>query len=758
MSVWNELINSKSRNKIAELYQKHNVHIEIRAIFADWFEGQNWEFNCEENIPQANDLLMQLFSLISSYASQAKDIITQIRFSEYKKNFENAFSGKPSFFVKTIQYLMREERNMIQAERNINLPPIQLLECGSASAVVENPDQFLHKLDSSIIDLERLVKESRNNQEDFILLYSKFKIIEGHLAQLDQPNGQMVHAKLKAQEDKKEIESTLTSKGQWLSSARRNILERLKELVVMVQAMVTFLQEELAGWRAMQQKSLSGALKPDPLDEIQKWFQITTDIMWKAAHVNTQFRCLEEQLLLSNSLLQSIDQISNEFEKGFSNLVQWSFLVDKQPKQVLKTQTKFQASVRLLIGSKLNQMSLPEVTVSILSEKQCKELLSGKNLADIGTCGEILNDKCVMELDKETSTLHAEFKNLQLKKIKRQDRKGQESVLEAKSALVFSAKLNLCDGVVLDIRCMTAPVVVVVHGNQGPNSEATIIWDNMFSVPNRVPFEVPEEVSWKEMAVALNARWIQTAEYELHSNHLLYLRDRIFSNITSDKNIISEDSMIPWTLFNKEPLKGRSFTFWEWFHGSLEVVRKHLKEHWKDQCLEFMTRQLAHKNLLEKQPGTFIIRFSDGELGAITIAWRCEVNGKPEVWYLQPWSSKDLTIRSLADRIFDLPELTHLYPDIPKEQAFGGFQTKEVERETDSSGYVTSGIVARIIHHIPTNQNAISPQSYDFNYSPSDLPNSSSSFSPFSQRYEDQDMNFDVPSDYNSNLDLFIKT
>lgn len=30
---------------------------------------------------------------------------------------------------------------------------------------------------------------------------------------------------------------------------------------------------------------------------------------------------------------------------------------------------------------------------------------------------------------------------------------------------------------------MSVPVVVVVHGNQGPNSEATIVWDNMFSLP-----------------------------------------------------------------------------------------------------------------------------------------------------------------------------------------------------------------------------------------------------------------------------------
>ena len=40
-----------------------------------------------------------------------------------------------------------------------------------------------------------------------------------------------------------------------------------------------------------------------------------------------------------------------------------------------------------------------------------------------------------------------------------------------------------------------------------------------------------------------------------------------------------------------------------------------------------MTRQQAKKILLDKSPGTFLIRFSDGEVGAITIAWRCEVNG-----------------------------------------------------------------------------------------------------------------------------------
>ena len=54
-----------------------------------------------------------------------------------------------------------------------------------------------------------------------------------------------------------------------------------------------------------------------------------------------------------------------------------------------------------------------------------------------------------------------------------------------------------------------------------------------------------------------------------------------------------------------------------------------------------------------------------------------QFEGRKEIWYLQPWSSRDFAIRGLADRIFDIPELTHLYPDIPKEQAFGRFRSME---------------------------------------------------------------------------------
>lgn len=34
--------------------------------------------------------------------------------------------------------------------------------------------------------------------------------------------------------------------------------------------------------------------------------------------------------------------------------------------------------------------------------------------------------------------------------------------------------------------------------------------------------------------------------------------------------------------FQQENLPGRNYTFWQWFDGVMEVLKKHLKPHWND--------------------------------------------------------------------------------------------------------------------------------------------------------------------------------
>jgi len=62
---------------------------------------------------------------------------------------------------------------------------------------------------------------------------------------------------------------------------------------------------------------------------------------------------------------------------------------------------------------------------------------------------------------------------------------------------------------------------------------------------------------------------------------------------------------------------------------------------------------------------------------------------------LQPFTRKDLMIRSLADRIHDCPQMNNLYPNIPKDQAFGKYYSSPPETVPRGSrnGYVPHHLV-----------------------------------------------------------------
>lgn len=70
----------------------------------------------------------------------------------------------------------------------------------------------------------------------------------------------------------------------------------------------------------------------------------------------------------------------NFFSFALCVFIHSTFIIEKQPPQVLKTQTKFAATVRLLVGGKLNvHMNPPQVKATIISEQQAKALLKNEN-------------------------------------------------------------------------------------------------------------------------------------------------------------------------------------------------------------------------------------------------------------------------------------------------------------------------------------------------------------------------------------------
>nr|XP_058936796.1 signal transducer and activator of transcription 6 isoform X3 [Kogia breviceps] len=386
------------------------------------------------------------------------------------------------------------------------------------------------------------------------------------------------------------------------------------------------------------------------------------------------------------------------FEESLAPLQESSFLVEKQPPQVLKTQTKFQAGVRFLLG--LRFLAAPAkplmVRADMVTEKQARELSMPQGPgAGAESTGEIINNTVPLENSLPGNCCSALFKNLLLKKIKRCERKGTESVTEEKCAVLFSTSFTLSTNKLpIQLQALSLPLVVIVHGNQDNNAKATILWDNAFSEMDRVPFVVAERVPWEKMCETLNLKFMAEVGTNrgLLPEHFLFLAQKIFTDNSLSMEAFQHRS-VSWSQFNKEILLGRGFTFWQWFDGVLDLTKRCLRSYWSDRLIiGFISKQYVTSLLLNEPDGTFLLRFSDSEIGGITIAHVIRgQDGSPQIENIQPFSAKDLSIRSLGDRIRDLAQLKNLYPKKPKDEAFRSHYKPE-QLGKDGRGYVPATI------------------------------------------------------------------
>ncbi|KAI5636789.1 STAT protein, DNA binding domain-containing protein [Phthorimaea operculella] len=456
------------------------------------------------------------------------------------------------------------------------------------------------------------------------------------------------------------------------------------------------LDEELIKWKREQQLSGNGVPMQSNLNTIQEWCELLADLIWTSRQqVNNVARINSKTVveLRQPHLAEMLDDLSKQVTSLLSTLVTSTFVIEKQPPQVMKTNTRFTATVRLLVGGQLNvYMTPPRVSVVIISEQQAQLLLKsegGRSKQPI-ECGDILNNTGSMEYQPTSRQLSVSFRNMQLRKIKRAEKKGTESVMDEKLTLLFQSEFNVGGGeLVFQVWTLSLPVVVIVHGNQEPHGWATVTWDNAFSPQGRVPFQVPDKVTWGLLAETLRIKFLSQTGGDLTEDNVRFLAEKIFSRTSLPLNPLELNAMtVSWTQFCKDALPDRNFTFWEWFYMVVKVTRDFLRQLWCDRLIMgFIQKKQAEEMLAKCSPGTFILRFSDSELGGITIAWTGEGN---EVFSLQPFTSRDLTLRSLADRVLDLQQLQFLYPNISKDDVFGKYYTKPEGNEVFSLQPFTS--------------------------------------------------------------------
>ncbi|XP_064408538.1 signal transducer and transcription activator 6 isoform X2 [Latimeria chalumnae] len=680
MALWSAVqkLKTEHHEDLKRMYRLP-LPVELRHYLASWIEEQPWEFiNPSDTFSEAlaRSLLSNLVSQIRNLAAHfsAKPEIYS-NFLHYAKEIEMAYQSEP---FKLIHFY----KSVLQNEKAIVTNKLHSL-----------PVAIQHKQEDveCQVKLKLLGQKTTQVQAVQKALLEKYENLKQNRQQYGQllnpgPSGFSLGSSLDMPGNGSLLETNFGPLQLEISNKKEQWTLAVKELVNDLEAVQCLLLRKIQSWKRQQQLAGNGAQFDESCTSLQEGCEMLVE-------VNFLINSMVLQACGGDLAMEPFGCLREKLRSLLGTLVQSTFLVEKQPPQVLKTQAKFQTSVRFLLGCKLLNTSQqpPTVKAMVITETQARSLSQPNHVVNESS-GDIMNNVSQLENNVTSKTCTATFKNASLKKIKRSDRKGSESVTEEKCAILFSTEITvMANNTSYRLQVMSLPIVVIVHGSQDNNATATVLWDNAFSEIDRIPFVVPERVSWHQMCETLNMKFMMEVQTQrgLIKEHFIFLAQKMFA----DNSLNIEDFQnrhVSWAQFNKEPLPGRGFTFWQWFDGVLDLTKKYLKSYWSEGLIiGFISKQYVSNLLTSKCDGTFLLRFSDSEIGGITIAYITKGTEKGIINNIQPFTTKDLHIRSLGDRIRDLCQLHYLYPAQPKDAAFHKYYTRE---QRGKDGYINSRI------------------------------------------------------------------
>lgn len=434
------------------------------------------------------------------------------------------------------------------------------------------------------------------NEKDFLKFHNFYEVI--HMKGVD---GNIFH--------------NIMSQINLLNEVLLQNVEKIIELLVRIFTLVK--QNYLNPWKDKQRYVLNSTQQTNPivLDIIQGWFENIAIVCWNTherlkKYINI---CAIMQLDKQNNFIT----INENVEQLLTNLITNSFIIEKQPPQVLKVQTKFQSSVRLLIGNfsifKAEDVK-SKVEILFVNEEQA-QYIHQTNDVNIKSCGIISNNTGFMFYNNANKILNAAFKNVQL--TKRPEKASTESVMEEKYALCYKSSVSINNGELnISVWTLSMPVVVIVHGNQELQAWATILWENSISRYND-GLATQANVPWYHLSSALNMKFSSSMGSNGHyltPENISFLQFKAFGRHLLNQN----DLLITWQQFSKNPMYNQTFSFWDWFYNTMKLTRDYLRGLWNDgYIIGFIDKPTTEAYLLKCNQGTFLIRFSDSVLGNV---------------------------------------------------------------------------------------------------------------------------------------------
>ncbi|KAM4668027.1 signal transducer and activator of transcription 1-alpha/beta isoform 11-T12 [Amazona ochrocephala] len=709
MAQWYQLqqLDSKFLEQVHQLYDD-SFPMEIRQYLAQWLENQDWE-HAANNVSFATVLFHDLLSQLDD------------QFSRFL--IENNF---------LLQHNIRKSKRNLQME----VGSIQNTVIGMLDKQKEL-DAEVKGVKNHVIDVEQDIKTLEDMQDEYDF---KCKTLQNREHESNSTS----------QEEYKKEQMHLNKMFLSLDLKRKEVVNKIVQLLNATEHTQTALiNEELVEWKRRQQTACIGGPPNACLDQLQNWFTIVAESLQQVRQQLKKLEELEQKFTYDPDPITKNKQVLQDRTHSlFKQLIQSSFVVERQPCMpthpqrplVLKTGVQFTVKLRLLV--KLQELNY-NLKVKVLFDKDVSEKNSVKGFRKFNILG---TSTKVMNMEESTNgSLAAEFRHLQLKEQKNAGSRTNEGPLIVTEELhSLSFETQLCQpGLVIDLETTSLPIVVISNVSQLPSGWASILWFNMLSTdPKNLSFFLnPPYAKWSKLSEVLSWQFSSVTKRGLNADQLSMLGEKLLGPTSGG----SHDCLIPWTRFCKENINDKNFPFWLWIEGILELIKKHLLCLWNDGCIMgFISKEKERTLLKDQSPGTFLLRFSESSReGAITFTW---VEGsqielvllspaEPQFHSVEPYTKKELSAVTFPDIIRNykvmaaenIPEnpLRFLYPDIPKDNAFGKYYSRPKEApepmDLDSpkgNGYIKTELISVSEVHpsrlqSPENLLPMSPEEFD---------------------------------------------
>ncbi|XP_034720735.1 signal transducer and activator of transcription 1a isoform X3 [Etheostoma cragini] len=725
MAQWCQLqmLESKYLEQVDQLYDD-SFPMDIRQYLSKWIESIDWDtVAIQDSLAtiRFHDLLAQLDDQHSRFALD-NNFLLQHNIRKIKRNLQDRFQEDPVHMAMIISRNLKEEQKILEGAKSTEEGE------GTVSAMVVEKQ----KLDNKVKEMKDRVQVADQNIKKLEDLQDEYDFKINTLKNRENEMNSMTP---------KELEKEKMTVGRMcfeLKAKRQDVVTQLADLLNVTQALLSdLISEELPEWKQRQQIACIGGPPNACVDQLQNWFTAVAESLQQVRQHLKKLQELEQKFTYDNDpITQKKAYLEARALELLKNLLSNSLVVERQPCMpthpqrplVLKTGVQFTVKLRFLV--KLQEFNY-ELKVKAVFDKDVTDKKGFRKFNILGT-----NTK-VMNMEESNGSLAAEFRHLQLKEQKvagNRTNEGPLIVTEELHSLSFESELLLNQsGLTIKLEAISLPVVVISNVCQLPSGWASILWYNMLNTePKNLKFFLtPPAAKWSQLSEVLSWQFSSVTKRGLSQEQLNMLADKLLG-AKAQRN---PEGQIPWVKFCKQQSANeKAFPFWLWIEGILDLIKRHLLSLWNDGCiLGFISKEREKALLSDKCPGTFLLRFSESSReGAITFTWiEHDVHDKPLFHSVEPYTKKELSAVSLPDIIRtykvmaaeNIPEnpLRFLYPNIPKDKAFGKYYPKpsetaepmDVENGPEKTGYMKTELISVSEVHPSRLQDNMMPMSPD---------------------------------------------